>query len=212
MNKADKIKVAITDDHPMIITGLQNMFAVHPHIVLTGVYTNGKELLDGLRNIHLPDKTGDKLASMILKKYPGLRIIALTNLDSSFYIYNMVKDGVLGYLLKNADGNSIISAVEAVYKGEKYMARELKAKMEAFAQKMKSRETLRPTLTQKEKEVLQLTVQGYTLQKIAEKLFLGQRTVEYYRSNLFLKLEVSNLAELIRKALESGMMDEPLDK
>src|SRR5690606_31866565 len=99
---------------------------------------------------------------------------------------------------------------EAVYKGEQYMARELKAKMEAFAQKMKSRETLRPTLTQKEKEVLQLTVQGYTLQKIAEKLFLGQRTVEYYRSNLFLKLDVSNLAELIRKALESGMMDEPL--
>lgn len=221
MIPSDKIKVAITDDHPMIITGLQNMFAVHPHIVLTGVYTNGKELLDGLRkqqpdvlllDIHLPDKTGDKLASIILKKYPGLRIIALTNLDSSFYIYNMVKEGVLGYLLKNADGNSIISAVEAVYKGEKYMARELKAKMEAFAQKMKSRETLRPSLTQKEKEVLQLTVQGYTLQKIAEKLFLGQRTVEYYRSNLFLKLEVSNLAELIRKALESGMMDEPLDR
>ncbi len=210
------IKVAITDDHPMIITGLQTMLSSYKNIILTGMYTTGKELLEGLTkslpdvlllDIHLPDKTGDKLVPLILKKHPTVRIVALTNLESSFYVYSMVKKGVSGYLLKKSEGGMIIEAIEAVYKGEEYIADNLRGKIASFARKVKYRQTMKPALTQKEKAVLKLTMEGCTLQEISNKLFLGQRTVEYYRSNLLLKLEVKNMAELIKKAVETGLID-----
>src|SRR5690606_23240810 len=109
------------DDHPMIIGGVQNMLSNYSHIVLTGIYSNGEELLAGLENslpdvllldIQLPDKTGDELAPLILKKYPNLRILTLTNLNSSLYIHNMLKHGVKGYILKTSDPKTVIKGIE----------------------------------------------------------------------------------------------------
>ncbi len=211
-----KIRIAIVDDHPMIIDGLKHMLAAYPHIVLEDTYSTGEELMLGLArrlpdvillDIQLPEMTGDKLAPQILKKYPGIKILALTSVDSALYIYNMIKEGVKGYVLKNSASASIIRAIECVHQGEQYIEGSLKEKVERFAQKLKSKEDLKPSLTAKEREVLEWTVKGLSIQEIAEKIFLGQRTVEYYRSNLLLKLDARNLADLIRKAIESGLVD-----
>lgn len=216
MKSYKSINIAITDDHPLVITGLKSLLQNYKHLHVTAVYQNGKELLNGLKNtpidvllldIHLPDSTGDKLAAEILKKYPAIKIIALTSLDSPFYIYNMMNSGVSGYLLKTTLNDNIIEAIEQVYNGGQYLETEHQNKMQAFAQKIKSRESMKPSLTQKEKEVLKLTVQGLTLQEISKTLFLGQRTVEYYRTNLLLKLDVKNMAELIRKSIETNLID-----
>jgi DNA-binding NarL/FixJ family response regulator len=198
----------------MIIGGLYALLSAYKHIEVAGMYTTGEQLLCGLQkqqpdvlllDIQLPDKTGDKLAPVILKKYPHIRILIITNLNSALYIHNMFRLGVSGYVLKNADPESIIKAIETVYRGEHYLTPDLKDKLDHFTFIMKKQTDLQPSLTAKEKEVLRLTVNGYTTQEISEQLFLGVRTIEYYRSNLLLKLEVKNMAALIRKALELGL-------
>lgn len=211
-----KIRIAIADDHPMIIGGLQNMLSAYPHIVLEGAYGTGAELLKGLQqqlpdvlllDIQLPDKTGDELATTILKKYPEQKILTLTNFNSMLYVHNMLRIGVKGYILKTTDPETLIKAIEEVYKGEEFIDQAVKSKLGQYATKMKKEANLRPTLTLREKEILKLTVNGNTIQEISEKLFIGLRTVEYYRSNLLLKLEVKNMAALIKKALEMGLAE-----
>ncbi len=160
-----------------------------------------------LLDIQLPDKTGDELATTILKKYPEQKILTLTNFNSMLYVHNMLRIGVKGYILKTTDPGTLIKAIEEVYKGEEFIDLAVKSKLGQYATKMKKEANLRPTLTLREKEILKLTVNGDTLQEISEKLFIGLRTVEYYRSNLLLKLEVKNMAALIKKALEMGLAE-----
>lgn len=211
-----KIKVAIVDDHAMVLAGLRQLLSKFQSIEITGLYEDGMAFVNSLPqhqpdvlllDLHLPNKMGDKLVPKILRKYPEIKIIALTSLDSSFYIYNLIQEGASGYLLKNTSIEKIVEAIETVYSGSVYMEKELKDKMESFAQRIKSREALNPTFTQKEKEVLKLTAQGLTLQEIGEQLFLSQRTVEYYRTNLLLKMDVKNMVELVRKSIETGLID-----
>lgn len=210
------IHIAIADDHPMIADGLQHILAAHPHIVLENVYNSGAELMTGLAakqpdvlllDLQFTDTTGNKLAPEILKQYPGVRILVLTGIDSALYIYNMLKEGASGYVLKNSASSVIVNAIETVHAGGIYLEQTLQEKLERFRDKLKNKKTLKPSLTVKEREVLELTVQGYSIPEISEKIFLGRRTIEYYRSNLLLKFDVRNVAELIRKVIETGILD-----
>jgi DNA-binding NarL/FixJ family response regulator len=210
------INIAIADDHPMIIGGLKSLLVGYKHLHLSGTYLNGNDLLEALPqikadvlllDIQLPDKTGDLLAPLILKQHPELRILILTNLSSPLYLHNLLRLGVAGYILKNTDPDMLIHAIEAVYNGEEFIDPALREKLDQFRVRMKKEVALKPTLTLREKEILRMTVSGDTMPEISQKLFIGLRTVEYYRSNLFLKLEVKNLAGLIRKALELGLVE-----
>lgn len=207
------IKVAIADDHPMIISGLQNMLSNYPNVALLHTYATGTELLDGLKttqpdvlllDIQLPDITGDKLASVILKKYPDIKILILTNLDSTLYVHNMMRNGVHGYILKNIEPKFLIEAIETVYNSEEYIDDLLKEKLEQFKLTMKKESYLAPKLTIREKEILQLIVNGNTSDEIAKKLFISYGTVEHYRVNILLKMDVKNTAALVKKALTLG--------
>ncbi len=212
----DIIKIAIADDHPMITDGLKLILSMHRHVALEHTYSSGAELMKNIESgqpdvllldIQLSDTTGDKLLPVLLKKYPDMRILVLTGIDSALYIHNMLKDGAHGYVLKNSASAVIVKAIETVYKGEIYLDDELRKKLDVFKDKIKYKESLKPALTPREMEILKLTLKGYTLQQMSEIMFLGRRTVEYYRSNLFIKLDVKNMAELIRKAIESGIVD-----
>lgn len=216
MDQDTTIHIAITDDHPMIIGGLRNMLSLYPHIRLGEAYTTAKALMEGLEevqpdvlllDIQLPDKTGDTLVPVILKKYPAIRILALTNMDSMLYIHNMLRLGVSGYVSKNSDPDTVIRAIETVYRGDQFLESSLKDRLEQFSFTMRKEAAMKPTLTQREKEILQLTVNGDTIQEISQKLFVGLRTVEYYRSNLLLKLDVKNMAGLIKKAIRLGLAE-----
>lgn len=211
-----KINIAIADDHPMIIGGLRSLLIGYDHLNLVATYLSGNELLEQLPatgidvlllDIQLPDKTGDMLAPLILKQHPGLRILILTNLSSPLFLHNLLRMGVAGYIMKNTDPDMLIHAIETVYKGGEFVDPTLRDKLAQFRQRMKKEAALKPALTPREMEILRMTVAGDTMPEIAQKLFIGLRTVEYYRGNLFLKLEVKNLAGLIRKALELGLVE-----
>jgi DNA-binding NarL/FixJ family response regulator len=208
------IKVSITDDHPLVIEGLQNVLRRYAHISLLSSYLDGDALMEGLKkqtpdvlllDIQMPGKTGDMLTPVILKRYPDLKIITLTNFDSTLYASNMFKLGVHGYLLKSADEQTIINAIETVYNGETFLEETMKQKMEQVEQEA----TLftKVSLTPREKDVLKHIVYGKTAQEIADKMFLSIRTVENYRLNIQRKLSAKNTAALVRKALQMGLVE-----
>lgn len=208
------IRIAIADDHPIVIDGLQNMLLLHPDIILTGTYNGGQSLLDGMQHdlpdvllldIQLPDRSGEELTPVLLKKYPDLKILILTNFDSTLYVSNLFALGAHGYILKTAKKERLIEAIKTVHDGNKFIEPSMQEKMDQSMARIEKRSSSKLALTLREKEILQLIVDGYTNPEIAKKVFLSLNTVENYRTNIMLKLDVNNAAALVKKALQSGL-------
>lgn len=212
----EKIKVAVTDDHTLIRDGLQRILGEQPQLELCGVYACGKELLEGLKiklpdvlllDIHLPDYTGNQLARMVSAKYPALRILALSSMDTLYHVKDMMEHGCSGYLTKQADTPTLVRAIETLYRGEQFLLPEMKEQwVQSITHAQKERAQLTP-LTQREKEILQLIVAGKTNQEIGEAFFISPRTVESHRQSLMQKLEVKNSYGLMKVALQLGLAD-----
>lgn len=208
------INIAIADDHPLVLEGLRKILPMFPGMNLCNTYRTGMELMNGLEkklpdvlllDIHLPDKNGDELVPVILKKYPHLKILTLTNFDSTIYVHHMLSHGVLGYILKTVSNEELIDAIETVSRGEQYISETMKEKMHDVDSKIRKAFSSRATLTPREKEILQLIVDGFTNPEIAQKLFLSIKTVDNYRTNIMMKLDASNAATLVTKALRTGL-------
>jgi DNA-binding NarL/FixJ family response regulator len=212
------IKIAITDDHPLVITGIEKVLAGFKHFELTGSYQNGEDLLNGLKNqqpdvllldIQMPGQNGDELARIIHKQYPAIRILALTGFDTPFYVRSMLQSGCKGYLLKNTGQQTLIEAIETVYRGEQYIEAGLKEALLGNMLKLrKQKSSATPALTDREKDVLKLIVAEYSSPEIAKELFLSLRTVENYRLHLLQKLQVKNTAGLVKAALELDLLED----
>jgi DNA-binding NarL/FixJ family response regulator len=205
------IKIAIIDDHPLLIKGLQSMFSHHPDILITGAYQDGTSLLEGLKeaqpdvlllDIQMHGQMGDELAPVLRKLYPEIMILALTNLEHRYYIKSMLQHGARGYVLKSSDEEILITAIRAVAKGDTYFDPSIR---EQVVKAQKSNE-LFPSLTRREKEILRLIASNYSSQDIADNLCLSKRTVENHRTHLLQKLDVKNSASLIRIAMEFGLI------
>ncbi len=210
------IKIAIIDDHPLVITGLRHILAGAPGMEITGSYTGGKELLRALTteqpdvlllDIQLPGQTGDELVEIIKEKYPAIQILVLTNFDNVFYVKNMLKKGANGYVLKTTNEDILIEAINTVYKGEMYLEPVLREKVLHDNLQAKKTFSAEPVITRMEKEVLQLIAADMTSQQVADKLFLSKRTIDNYRLSLLMKLGVKNPAGLVKKAMQLGLID-----
>lgn len=205
------IKLAITDDQVIILNGLQKILADVKNICITGIYNSGDELLEGiakeqpdvlLLDIQMPGKSGIELAAIITKQYRNIKIIALTNIDVVAQIKKILQQGVMGYLLKDASPETIINAIETVYGGEQYIQEQLRQLLLSSLSASNSKQIV----TRREKEILQLIVDEFTNQEIADKLFLSLRTVENHRNNLLQKLDVKNTAGLVKIAIQEGLV------
>jgi len=210
------IRINIADDHPMVINGIKEMVSHYKHIEIVNTYQNGTDLMNGLKNslpdvllldIQMPGQSGDELTPLILKAYPSVRILAITNFDNTLYVNNMLQNGALGYLLKNTDEQTLISAIETVFQNKQFLKPEMDEKLKEFRRQLKRQTSAKFSLTPREKQILQLIINECSSQEIAEQLNLSLRTVENYRLNLSLKLEVKNMAGLVRKAIMMGLVD-----
>jgi DNA-binding NarL/FixJ family response regulator len=209
------IRISITDDHPVVINGLTNMLAKYDFITICGTYTHGAALLAALQkevpdilllDIQLPDKTGEELAQIISKKHPSIKIIALTNFNSALYVNSMMAGGAKGYLLKTTEEATLINAIETVFRGGEFVEDSLKEELQHFESSTRRMASLKATLTPREKEILQLIANGLTGQEIAAQLFISFKTVEYYRYNILMKLDVNNTATLVKRAVTLGLV------
>lgn len=210
------IKLAITDDHLLVISGLKAMLAPYPHIRVVYESNTPTSLMEALPaaqpdvlllDIQMPDIDGLELCKQVRKTYPGIKIIALTNFMESHYIKQMLRNGASGYLLKNTDQDTLIAAIEKVHAGEQFLDASIKQQLlhEMITGQKSSGYDI--PLTRREKEILKLIAEEHSNQQIAEMLFISLRTVETHRLNLTQKLAVKNTAGLVKEAIKRGLVD-----
>lgn len=208
------IKVVIVDDHPLVINGVIDMLSSCEHINILATYLNGRSAIEGIRkeqpdvvilDIQMPDIRGEEVVLILMQEFPALRILALTNFDNTLYASNMMKNGAMGYLLKNTNKETLIQAIETVYEGDKFVSDEMNTRLDEFQERVKSKSHVKNSLTPREIDILRLLTAGKSNQQIADELFLSKRTVENYRLNLTFKLDLKNTAALIKYAIEMGI-------
>ena len=204
-------KIFIVDDHQMIIEGLKSLLQNEEMIQVVGSATNAEKCLQFfltktadviLMDINLPDTNGIELCEIITKKYPKIKIIALSTFNQGTYVRKMMESGADGYLLKNANKHEILKAVDTVINGKKYLTIEA----EKALRYVNDIQNKLPKLTKRENEVLILIADGLTNYQISEKLFICIDTVDSHRKNLHSKLNVNNTAMLIKVATENHLL------
>lgn len=209
------VSIAIADDHSLVINGLQAMIGKNDHMFVLFACTCGHELLEQLEvqqpdilllDIQIPDMNGIDLCKIISKKYPGVRIIALTNFEQSSYVKQMMRGGARGYLLKNIDGQTLSKAIESVMQGKTFLQDQIQNNMLNEVLSGAKTTSQGVSLTKREVEVLGLIARELSNQQIADQLFISVRTVESHRINLTQKLGVRNSAGLVKEALKRGLV------
>ncbi|WP_439584911.1 response regulator transcription factor [Dyadobacter bucti] len=207
------MKVFIIDDHPIVLEGLQKLLESRENIEVTGIYDEGEAALaalDGqvpdamLMDINLPDINGILLCQKVRQKCPSVKIIALSVHNERTVIMGILQSGASGYVLKNAIGEDIISALHAAMDGQIYLCRGTQKVLNS-GESSDLKEV--PRLTRREKEILELIGRGYTTQQIAGELFISTHTVESHRKNLMEKFGVPNTATVIKMATDFGLMN-----
>ena len=209
------IRLAITDDHEMVLKGIETMLDNTPEIKVVGCYKNATDTIENiskdqpdvlLLDINLPDINGIDLCKQLLKKTSDLKIIALTNFDETSFVKRILNNGAHGYLLKNTDKFELLDALKTVLSGEQYLQKDIQKKLLFQAVGKKSISTLHTKLTRREKEVLLAISEELTTQEISEKLFISPKTVETHRMNLMSKLGAKNSVGIIKIAMEKQLL------
>jgi len=210
------IKVLIVDDHEMIRNGLNALLAEESDIDVVGFGTNGREAIAAcdrlmvdvvLMDIMMPEVGGVQAIGSISRRYPDIRVLAVTINEQARYIKEALKAGAAGYLLKHSSKQVLLEAIRTVASGKPYFCIDVLSRISnEFAKGGKLREN--PMLTKKEHEVLRLIALEYSNQEIADELGCSQRTVDTHKRNLIKKLGAKNVVGLVKFALREGMVEE----
>jgi len=211
MSKENKISIVLVDDHPVVIEGLQMLLAKHDGIEVVASLTNGTSLIDHLQtnrpdvvllDLTLPDIDGIELSAIITQKFPPCKVLILSNHNERGLIMQALKNGASGYLLKNVSSTELAQAIEEVVEGDIVLSREIRTMViRAMATPVDV-----PSLTKREKEVLQLIANGKTTVMIADQLNVSPLTIETHRRNLLQKLGAKNAPDLLMQAVKHRLL------
>ncbi|GHT28227.1 DNA-binding response regulator [Bacteroidia bacterium] len=202
------IKVAIVDDHRIVIDGLEKIVAESGIAVLTGkagTVAGCREMLKAgqpdvlMLDVGLPDGSGMDLCPQLKAEYPAMNILMLTSYAEYAVISHVLNNGASGYILKNATSEEIIEGIRTVSSGKRFLCEET----DSVLKKGRDKQVI---LTRQERELLRLLAAGHTSKEIAEKMYLGYETVRSYRKNLQTKLGVHSTVELTRIALDRKLV------
>ena len=211
------IKIAIADDHQMVLDGLQLIISQESSLRMMGTAHNGLEVLDLLAkepvevlllDINMPIMNGIDTMKIIGKEYPNLAVLGLSMLDDTIVIKKLIKYGARGFLLKNSGKEKIIEAITEIHQGQKYFDKAIINKLLENDNTKSIGTSLFPKLSRREKEILSLIIQEHTTQEISDALFISFGTVETHRRNIINKLGVRNTAGMVRVALEYQLLEE----
>lgn len=211
------IRVLIADDHAVFRSGLRALLEKEPDIEVVGETGDGFATVEAacggtadvlLLDISMPKLPGPRVAEAVLKKRPRLAIVVLTMHEDEYYLQELFKIGARAFILKKSTGTELLQAVRAASRGEQYVDPALaKYVISSYVGKNPSGKADRlDVLTPREKEICTLLAYGHTNAEIARKLFVSERTVETHRTNLMAKLDVKSRAELVRFAIDNGLL------
>ena len=190
------ISVFIADDHSIVREGLAALLAAQPDICIAGAAANGREALAAvlqakpavvIMDIAMPEMNGIEAARQIHAAAPQTQIVILSMHASAEHVFQALEAGVRGYLLKESAAKEICDAVRAVHLGRRTAVSPL------------------DSLSPRERQILKLVADGYSSARIAEMLHLSPKTVDTYRSRLMEKLNISDIASLVKFAIQHGL-------
>jgi DNA-binding NarL/FixJ family response regulator len=209
-----KIRVLLADDHVLVRHGLRMVLNAAPDIEVAAEAGDGAEAVElGLsEEIHLavldvmmPRKTGLQAAAELARRRPGLKLLMLSMHDNEQYLFEALKAGASGYVLKTAADRDLVEAVRAAMRGEPFL---YPAAVTTLIRDYLVRgETPAGPLSPRELEVLKLIAEAFTSDQIAQELTISRRTVDRHRENILAKLGMRDRVELTRYAIRSGLID-----
>jgi DNA-binding NarL/FixJ family response regulator len=215
------LTLVLADDHQIVRQGLRAILKAEPDFQLVGEAADGLEtvrLVERLQpqvlilDLMMPGLSGIEVARQVVRRSPRTRVVVLSMHSTEAYVVETLRAGASAYVLKESSAEELVRAIREVVAGRRYFSPPLSEQaLSAYMQKAEG-SPVDPyhTLTAREREVLQLTAEGLSGNEIARRLFISARTVESHRANLMRKLAVRNQKELIRYAMQRGIV--PIDK
>jgi two-component system, NarL family, response regulator NreC len=209
------IRVLVVDDHAVVRAGLRRVLDAEEDIETVGEAANVDravfEALEAhpdvvLMDVVMPGKTGIEGMPALLQAVPDVKVLMLSMQDDPQYVREAFEAGASGYVLKEAADTDVVDAVRAVASGERYVHPALGARLIAAESEERKRAESDP-LSEREREVLRLLALGHTNQEIAALLYISVRTAETHRAHIMQKLGLSSRAELVRYALDHGLVE-----
>jgi len=214
-----KIGVLIADDHPLIREGVRKILSTSDDIEVVGEASNGEEavLLAAekkpdviLMDINMPVLDGIEATKKIKASSPGTKIIALTIHEQEEYLFELIKAGACGYILKDINPDDLVSAVIGAYRGRSYLPPSMTSKVFEEFNRLAVRQNEKAGtrgLTRREMDVLQLVAKGSSNREIAQMLFISEKTVKNHLTSIFQKLGVQDRTQAALRAIKTGLVD-----
>jgi DNA-binding NarL/FixJ family response regulator len=213
------VTIVVVDDHPIVRQGLRHLLEAESEFRVVGEAEDGIEALQLIERLKpdilvldmmMPSLNGLEVLRRIKNISPITRTIILSMQSADAYVFESLKNGAVGYVLKETGPSELVNAVHEVIQGNQYLSAKLSKRLQTSVQRiMDTLSDAYETLTAREREILQMTAEGRTSQEIGDKLMISPRTVEIHRRNLTNKLGIKNQAGLIRFAIKHGIL--PMD-
>ena len=207
------VRLALVDDHAIIREGLRSLLGQNSFIEIVGEAATGRECLARIEewrpdvvimDISMPDINGIEVTRILKNQWPQIKVIIFSMHSTSEYIYRAFQAGTCGYVLKESIGSELINAIKAVQSNKRYLSKSLDdtdLEMNILA----AAKSPLTSLSNRERQVLQLVVEGATSASIANRLTLSPKTVETYRSRIMEKLGLHDIPSLVKFAIQHGL-------
>ncbi|WP_320042870.1 response regulator transcription factor [uncultured Desulfobacter sp.] len=215
-----KINIILADDHHLIREGLRLLLDREKDFSVLAEADDGRAALSAVKkfkpdlvimDVSMPELNGMEATRKIISEAPGTKIMALSMYSDKRFVEGMFQAGVSGYILKNCIAKELVSAIRLVAKGQVYISPEIAGTIvdgylsRVVPENDMNRRTSRKTLTDREREILQLISEGQNTKEIAEKLHVSSKTVDAHRRNIMTKIGVQSIAELTKFAIREGI-------
>jgi two-component system response regulator NreC len=210
------VRVLLVDDHAVVRAGLKLLLDAEDDLEAVGEAGSAKDAIFQARalkpdvivlDVVMPDQSGLDVLPQLLHERPETRVLVLSMQDDPQYVRQAFAAGASGYVLKEAADTEVVSAIREVAEGGRYVHPVLGARLVA-AEADEARRAEQDPLSEREHEVLRLLALGHTNQEIAKQLYISVRTAETHRAHIMQKLRLTSRAELVRYALDQGMLEE----
>jgi DNA-binding NarL/FixJ family response regulator len=210
----ETLRILIAEDHPLYRKGMISLLQSIPEFEVVGEASTGEEAVARasqlqpeviLMDLQMPEVNGIEATRRILRESPNIRVLMVTLFEDDDSVFMALRAGARGYVLKDADEEEMVLSIRAVGRGEAIFSPAVATRVLAYFSKPAAQPQVFPTLTDREREILNLIARGHPNPSIAKQLSLSTKTVGNYVSNIFTKLQVADRAQAIIRAREAGM-------